>query len=248
MSSTSPITTIPKATVSMLTYNVWFEQNYLERFQMIVLEILQQKPDIICLQEIIHVPESLVMLQTIGYKCFVTNSNRPYRELIGIYKDSGLVFHKQLSIPFSNSVMGRELLVVELHKTVQSKPISFHVGVSHLESMYQFKKNRLQQLGLVFKSLGQFKNGFFLADTNLHIDQSLKIPDQWNDCFNVMGTPLEHKYTWDGKTNPHIKSKSRKRFDRIFYKSSTIKPTEFKLIGTKTPQSDHYGVLVTFSL
>ena len=229
---------------TMLTYNVWFEKNYFERIQFIAIEIDMKKPDIICLQEIIHTAQTIKCLESIGYMVIISPSTRRYRELIGVRKDSGFIIKKVHSIPFINSVMQRELLIAELyHPEIDT----LHIAVSHLESMYQFRKIRLEQLSIVFKLLSEYDNVFFLGDTNLHIDQSLKIPKSWIDCFNEMGCDPNNKYTYDGKTNKHINGKSRKRFDRVFYKSEQYNPIDFKLFGNINPMSDHYGVLVKFN-
>jgi endonuclease/exonuclease/phosphatase family metal-dependent hydrolase len=226
---------------------------------MIVIEIDRIKPDIVCLQEVIHIPQSIFMLESMGYKCITSDTERPYTELIAIRNDSGLKIKKTCSVPFTNSVMGRELLIIKLKKRIKltkqsekyekTKHIVFHVAVSHLESMFQFKKQRLAQLNMVFKTLSKSENAFFLADTNLHVDQALKLPASWHDCYNELGNDDKRiKYTWDGKTNPHINSKTRKRFDRIFFKSNTLVPKTFELVGTENPQSDHYGVMCKFEV
>jgi endonuclease/exonuclease/phosphatase family metal-dependent hydrolase len=231
-----------KPTFSMLTYNVWFGENYQQRIQRIVSEVKSKLPDIIGLQEVIQVANTATYLRKIGYKIIVSPSPRPYRELIAVNPKVFDVTTIKV-VTFPGSVMGRELLIAGLKW--KKNGIAIHVGVSHLESMFQYKQERLTQLSIVFRELRKFPNSFFLADTNLVMDAALKIPSGWTDTFHEAGT-VKHKYTYSNKTNPHISSgrNTSKRYDRIFRHGEQFTIVKFELFGTNKPQSDHYGVLI----
>jgi endonuclease/exonuclease/phosphatase family metal-dependent hydrolase len=237
-------------TFSILTYNIWFENavglDYKQRVSRIVAEIKTIMPDIIGLQEVIYPLWTADLIRTLGYKIIISPSSRPYQELLAINPNVFTV-DKINIIKFPGSVMGRELLIAGMH----FKGEEIHVGVSHLESLFQYEHERMKQLHTVFKELGKMKNAFFLADTNLHCDKALKIADGWTDTFLDFDSPHEHKYTYSSKTNPNIKIKNKnvsKRYDRIYKHGHQYSVTDFKLIGTIKPQSDHYGVLVHLTL
>ena len=151
--------------LTLITYNVWFESNYDNRAKKIIQEISDSNPDVVCLQEVLdsRALYTYNLLKQQGYNVCISETERPYRELIAT---KNLKVLNTDVIPFPKSVMGRELLTVELQT---SNGIIFHVGTAHLESIFQFKQERFNQLHTVFKTLekkiapGQM--GFFLADT-----------------------------------------------------------------------------------
>lgn len=207
-------------------------------------------PDIIGLQEVIDCPWSARQLHDIGYEVIPSLSPRPYRELLAINPRVFTVASTEV-IKFPRSLMGRELLIAKLHfkGPEGTEGTSIHVGVSHLESTFQMKEERLRQLSTVFRALETKENSFFLADTNLNMDAALKLGSGWVDMFVDAGSPAAHKYTYASKNNPHItigpgKRNISKRYDRIFRHGDQYGVKSFKLFGTADPQSDHYGVLV----
>lgn len=232
---------------SLLTYNVWFGDDYMNRMKQIIGQIKEELPDVIGLQEVIYPKETADMLREIGYKVVMSSTVRPYRELVAVNPNVFNVVSDKV-ITFPTSQMGRELLVVEL-LTLPSNEIQqrIHVGVSHLESMFQFQQERMKQLSIVFRELSKLENAYFLADTNLSIDAALKLPKGWIDTFIDAGSPSKHKYTYVSKTNPHITCarNTSKRYDRIFSFTRKAHIVSYKLFGTDRPQSDHYGIMIT---
>jgi endonuclease/exonuclease/phosphatase family metal-dependent hydrolase len=243
---------VPEFKFSILTYNVWYGDDYKQRMKQIIGQIKDKLPDVVGLQEVIHPKETADMLREIGYKVVMSSTPRPYRELVAVNPKVFNVISDKV-ITFPTSQMGRELLVVEL-LTQSTNEIQhrIHVGVSHLESMFQFQQERMKQLSIVFRELSKLENAYFLADTNLSIDAALKLPKQWTDAFIDAGSPPKHKYTYVSKTNPHIITRTAhnmsKRYDRIFSYTCKAQIASFTLFGIDRPQSDHYGVLVAFTV
>ena len=96
-------------------------------------------------------------------------------------------WHRQ---PFSNSVMGRELLLLGLDDP------KFHnliVATSHLESPcpgpptwdQMYSKERVQQLKVAFQALGAMRNVVFLGDMNWteKTDDAPALPTGWFDAW-----------------------------------------------------------------
>lgn len=235
--------------LTILSYNVWFgtsESDYMHRIVKIVSQIKDTGPDILCLQEVVCLPQTVELLQSIGYMVFLSPTVRPYRELIAInpHTCQGTVIP---IVKFPGSSMGRELLIVK----IQYGDVCMHVGTAHLESMYQFKEEQLKQLGITFKEMSRLENAFICADTNLLIDNALRIPSGWTDTFIDANSPINHRYTYSSKTNNNIIKRGRHistRYDRIFKYGNKFKVASFTLFGKENPQSDHYGVLVTIQL
>ena len=229
--------------LKLVSYNILFDEidrnglSYLTRLQLILLEINHLKPDIICIQEVIKSRDTIKLFDQIGYRSLISKTDRMYRELIAYRPDFKLESAKVFE--FTNSIMERELLVA---KFTHPEFGILHIGTSHLESMYPYKTERLSQLNYVFKTMNSLENAFFLADTNLHIDQALRIPKGWSDAFNAAGQPTSEKYTYDSSCNSQIQTRSkratRKRFDRIFYNNDKQRVRNFKLI--RNEYSDHF--------
>jgi len=59
---------------SLLTYNVWFGDDYINRMKQIMGQIKEELPDVVGLQEVIYPKETADMLREIGYKVVMTST------------------------------------------------------------------------------------------------------------------------------------------------------------------------------
>jgi len=106
------------------------------------------------------------------------------------------------------------------------------------------KSNQRQtQLNDLFKNITNVKYGIIIGDFNL-INDEIPWSNNISPWYKWNVAPLIPTYC---STNLCVKSNLRFRypFDRCIYQKLTL--VNFKLIGNKSKNSDHYGVIYTFT-
>lgn len=239
---------------SILTYNIWFSQKLqIKRLKMLIAFIIKYDPDVVCLQEVIQ-PVLDVLVKYFKKKypnVFPQNIiNRSYGEVI-LSKHK---FISSFSMPFSNTKMARQLSFVTLDLNTNK---SILISTFHLESEFlddnTTKKSQYKEL---IKTINEHSNlapnNMFLAgDTNI-LEKENKdfVLNKWKDAWIENGKPKDKQYTYTSIKNTYIFKKYKSRFDRILYKSTDWKISDFKLIGTmddcEIMPSDHFGLYTTF--
>ena len=151
----------------------------------------------------------------------------------------------------------------ELKTNTEQKYRQFQVLIAnaHFESEFQtniINREKLSQYGQTSEILNIFRSStpemIMCCDSNILVKEEKKFFKTygWKDAWNKTGTD-HHKYTYDTKTNPHLKRFNRTiqaRLDRILYRGK-IANTGYQLLtgpqGMIQP-SDHYGVMAEFLL
>jgi endonuclease/exonuclease/phosphatase family metal-dependent hydrolase len=249
--------------MKLLTYNICFDNiNFDIRIKNIIQILLDEFPDVICLQEVTQKSLDLILNSKLNklYNINKTTMDNSYQNII-------LCKHKILEkyeIPFADTYMKRTLQYIIFQFNKQS----YLVANIHLESEFinQFTKStniintiqrKISQFNQMFSLLKQYNTHhvFIMGDTNItQKDESyMKIPKNFIDIYEYYQIPKFMEYTYDYKKNDMIKGKFQSRLDRIYYKPITpyIKyDITYSLIGTETNlitnmcPSDHFAILL----
>tara|TARA_Y100000589_G_C27190217_1_gene644462 strand:- start:1703 stop:2464 length:762 start_codon:yes stop_codon:yes gene_type:complete len=248
--------------ISILTFNVWFSEYYRnERIKEIIRIIMENKPTIICLQEVINETLSIILENDFikkNYETSIKELNRVYGELI-LYSKKTKVNISNIH-RFSLTRMERHINHIELE--LGSKKLN--IITAHLESDFKYEWIKLNQLEEMLLNFTKNKNVIYAGDTNM----SNKVEKEYNnllekysykDAWIEMNKKIKYdelKYTYDGKMNNNIKGRYRNRLDRVIYKLADFGFCEFELVGkeerVKTLKgdicpSDHFGIIFTIN-
>lgn len=238
--------------LKILTYNIWFA-NILptERLKSLIQIIQNLNPDIICFQEIKPQIYNILTKILSEYK-FVHPENITTEYGIAIF--SKIKYNKTTNYKFFNSRMGRNLISIR----IKINNMDLYILTSHFES--EFNKSepnqiKLDQYNLAEKYISNLysetNNIIFPCDTNLLESEDSKfdlIFNKYSDAWKILGNN-QNKFTFDGKSNSHIKKKYQTRLDRIIYKTNNFKLKKFDLVGKSNNNnfiepSDHYGIFI----
>lgn len=228
--------------------------------------ILQEKPDVVFLQEVVNKSLEVLNEKCDGYQVMLGNiRGQPRSE--GDYFTAMMLRKATTSVqssdvkPFMSSRMMRTLLSVK----AAVKGISCHLMTSHLESTKDHAAERLKQLKTAFKELqtvSENETGIFGGDLNMRDKEFDEVKtngfaDGIADIWEDTGSRPEARYTWNMALNDNLemngKFRPKCRFDRMYYRPvDGLKPVYFELVGLERLQncrrfpSDHWGILAHF--
>lgn len=237
------------------------DKNIVQRTLEVVKTIQKRKVDIVFLQEI--VPQTYDILKSkLSSEYLLTEKKTTYFTVV-LLKRSTLNLESVAIKPFENSSMCRDLTIV--NATLQNG-IKFVLINTHLESTKDFAEPRMKQLEEAFKiAKDENENSTVIlaGDMNARDTEVKKvgIPDGIEDLWISLGERKECQYTWDTlrNNNLHIngKFKPRCRFDRVYFRPSTMKKITAehfglcgieKVQGTQCFPSDHWGIYCVFNI
>ena len=219
--------------MKVLSLNLWFSE-YLrkERAEIFVKYILKNKPDVICVQEVI-LPVLAYIYQSIEsvYPHIHTSlSDQSYG--LAIISKTEITERENLS--FKNSKMGRSILFGKINDII--------FATIHLESEFRKEnKTKVDQFNSMIDLMSKYDRVIIIGDTNLtkNDDPKIEVKD-FLDVYLKFDNSKEKIYTYDGKENPIIKNNIRSRVDRIYIKGEfDIKSFE---IEKDVIMSDHYAI------
>ncbi|CAD6205091.1 unnamed protein product [Miscanthus lutarioriparius] len=142
-------------------------------------------------------------------------------------------------IPFSNSIMGRELCITSVSTGEMNKLM---LATTHLESPcpappkwdQMYSKERVDQAKQCLENLGRFPNAIVCGDMNWDDkgDGPFPLQDGWTDAW-VELKPGEDGWTYDTKANGMMAGirKLQKRMDRFLCKLANFKIDSIEMIG-----------------
>ncbi|XP_030830225.1 tyrosyl-DNA phosphodiesterase 2 [Strongylocentrotus purpuratus] len=242
------------------------ERNTEERTGAACDTIMKLAPDVVFLQEVVPTTHTLLKARLSSkYTIHAANSIGYYTCTL-VKNSSESCITTSLVQPFSNTKMGRNLLIVN----ASYKNMYLSLMNTHLESTGPAAAERLLQFQ---QALGEMQIQdpdrvvFFGGDTNLRDKEvaSMRglpqgIVDQWEAC----GADKKTKFTWDTTTNDNLdwqsgSFKPKLRFDRLFQRpaaghATNLSISSFKLIGKERLPgcqrfpSDHYGIVCDFDI
>ena len=256
-----------KSRFTFVTWNIdgLDDRNIKERTMEVINTIQTKKLDIVFLQEIISETYELIKSYLLSDYHLTENkaasSEDQWYFTIILLKRTRLNLRNVKMISFDNSAMGRDLTVVDAK--FQNGP-KLMLVTTHLESMKQFSKERIEQLKIAFelvKDTDENSTVLFAGDLNVRDSEVERVGVPWrvDDVWIRLGAHKECQFTWDLTVNTNKKNMDKKkprfRFDRVYYRPSAkneIKPLSFKFCGTeKVPSwkcfpSDHFGIICEF--
>ncbi|KAK3764218.1 hypothetical protein RRG08_044144 [Elysia crispata] len=228
--------------------------------------LLQERPEVIFLQEVVHRSLSIIKSKLESHYTVVTGDldfvNIPgaYFTAMLLRKDS-VVIEKVRMMDFPRSLMSRDLMEVQC----EVKGIAMVFLTSHLESTKEYSVERCRQLKTAFDQMQaspQDRTVIFGGDLNLRdkeVTGTSAKPLGVYDMWECTGKRQEAKFTWDLKINDNkqmrTKFQPRCRFDRLYVRHCRteshpkLKPVYFELIGIQRLAScrrfpsDHWGIL-----
>ena len=230
--------------MKILTYNIWFDQLYMEeRITEICKIIINNEVDIVSLQEVTS--KSLIILKKYLSKIYYFSKYellKNYDNVI-ISKYEILEIHSE-KLPLTQ--MDREFhYIIIKYDNIKIKIIGIH-----LESNYSKGNDiKYKQLQHIFNNIST--NCIIMGDTNIIND--VEIPNNIKDIWIEYGKKDELKYTFDYINNSNIYGKYRSRLDRI-YIDKNYKVLNLELVGIKEIDkygvypSDHFGILSKIDL
>ena len=252
-----------QSTLKLLTWNIdgLDSRNIDERTLAVCEKVRELQPDVLFIQEVIPHSWKILTSSLTQYQHFCKNNKLRYFHIISVRKDTLEVVGDKKIMDFPGTKMGRHLLTCQ----VQFGKLPIYLLSSHIESMLKAASERKCQLREVFAQMSAMKvKGdicIFGGDLNVNDEeiQSVGIPHGIVDVWEACGSPKEHKYSWDTKTNDNFgqscPDEYQVRLDRLYLcppDEEKIKPQGFTLIGTERVTnigrfpSDHYGIYVEF--
>eukprot|EP00035_Acanthoeca_spectabilis_P031536 m.14598 g.14598 ORF g.14598 m.14598 type:complete len:392 (-) comp4805_c0_seq1:424-1599(-) len=258
----------------VVTWNVWFDDfKASARHAALIAETLQQKPHVICFQEVtaaLHTEMLKNPTLTREYRPSESSAlPHTYDVSIWVHRSTTIDAVSTTSIP---THLGRRGLAVDI--TLENSA-SFRVQTVHLESMKPNSGLRAQQLAVLLPELKEKSPALVLGDFNFCsswpdendiLEQDPRIVDVWPTLRGA-----SPGYTEDSVINSMLlKSKRGKhkqvRFDRVLLvapdkgqpespQQCLLQPSNIKLLGTKplktSPDvfpSDHFGLVAAFKV
>ncbi|KAM3136940.1 hypothetical protein pb186bvf_011025 [Paramecium bursaria] len=237
--------------ISILTYNVWFEDQNFDLRTVEILKIIEQKQaTYVCLQEVTQrFMQHANNNQYIKQNYYITNNKRGWYGTVIFQKINPA---SVIQIPFPSG-MERDLLYTITN--VNGKELI--IATSHLESLNN-SKLRYEQLQISYKQFEQYQNVIMMGDFNFDGEENKQnLSDQYIDIW-----PFLRQET--GNTMKQTSKFAAWRPDRIIMKKGGyLTPSLIEIVGdydipffkdkevhpdiVKTP-SDHLGLYAVFTL
>lgn len=220
--------------MKVLSLNLWFSE-YLrkERTLIFVNYVLENQPDIICLQEVIAPVLAYIYQSIKDVYPHVHTSVEDYGYGLAII--SKLPIENRKNLNFKETRMNRGILYGRVKDCI--------IATTHLESEFRkVNKCKIEQFNKMMELLTNFDKVIIVGDTNLtkNDESSIDIKD-FKDVYLEYDNSKEKLYTYDGKENPIIKNKIRSRVDRMFIKGA--KTCKSFNLEKDVIMSDHYALL-----
>ncbi|KAI9128414.1 hypothetical protein K1719_001407 [Acacia pycnantha] len=230
------------SSLKILSYNVWFREDLEvhKRMKAIGDLIQHHNPDLIFFQEV--TPNIFDILKESSwwnvYRCSVS-LNKAYSRQYFCMVLSKLPVKAFSTVPFSNSIMGRELCIAEI-EVMNGKP--FVVATSHLESPcpappkwdQMYSKERVEQAREAMNVLCKYPNVVFGGDMNWDdkTDGQFPLKDGWIDAWSQL-RPDENGWTYDTKSNQMLAGNRtlQKRLDRFICSLQDFKIRSIDMVG-----------------
>lgn len=220
--------------MKILSLNLWFSE-YLrkERALIFINYILENKPDIICLQEVII--EVLVYVYKSLQEIYPHIHTSVEEQGYGLAILSKKPINDRQNMFFKDTRMNRGIIYGKINDII--------IATTHLESEFRkYNPYKLSQLNSMIKLLSEFPKVIIVGDTNLTKNDEDKIDiKSFRDVYLTYDNDKEKLYTYDGVKNPLVSNKIKSRIDRMYLKGNIT----FKSFNLEKDiiMSDHYAIL-----
>ena len=253
-----------RSEISMLTFNIWFAAEKMEKRMAALGKIVENlEPDILTFQEVTRDNLALLRQQHWFAKYHltppdITKEGRYFNIILTVFPVDRWQVH-----PFKNSPLNRKLITAEIKRPVSSsKNTRFVISTTHLEHSGTFAKLREEHLRESLKLLSSYDNVCVMGDMNIEgqFDGDVVLPWQWVDAWlSLPGNTNSNGDTWDPSKNPFIRkhggeSSLKDRLDRVFCKLRDFKVKEMKIVGNNRTvkssvlPSDHFGLFTVVEI
>ena len=260
--STLTMAARPEVTLTVATWNVWFDRQHMDqRFSALLRTLLTKAPDVVGLQEVVPALADALRAHEAVSALYEVSPNA-----IGSY--GCLLLARRALHPHFIEIdlptdMGRTLLVAEL----AARP-GMAVATVHLESL-DSERVRGEQLVVAARALGGATHAVLMGDFNfdatrtwgewrdggvartpgmLENDALPRILPHFVDAWPVL-RGAEPGFTFDGAINPYVRDPGeRMRYDRVMAKG--LRPEQIEMLGKEREEaqpvpSDHFGLFAT---
>lgn len=249
--------------LTIITYNLYASSaNLIVRYQTLQKIIIQNKPAIVCLQEI-TTDWLQILIASEFFKKYYNFSKKKiihsFETLTLIFKKFTITKIKHFMLPHTKMARSYEEITIIIGKALPNN--KFHIINTHLDSIYRHtdsENHKAQQLQFLFRKYQKIKNCIIGLDSNLINYVGHK---NWKDAYLDYtsshdagnNNQFQIQYTYTSKYNSLIKGNYQSRLDRIYYNNSYWKTTHLKLLGYSSEQqdlglSDHFGLLIILHL
>lgn len=219
--------------MKILSLNLWFS-DYLRKERTFIFTnyILENKPDIICLQEVIAPVLAYIYksLEEIYPHIHTSVEGTGY----GLAILSKYPIDERENYNFKFTRMNRGVIFGKVNNII--------IATTHLESEFR-KENpfKITQFNSMIELLSKYEKVIIVGDTNLtKNDDSKIISKDFVDVYLNFDNTKGKKFTYNGVENPIISNKIKSRVDRMYIKGN-ISLKSFDL-EKNVIMSDHYAV------
>lgn len=219
--------------MKVLSLNLWFS-DYLRKERTIIFTnyILENKPDVICLQEVIAPVLAYIYkaLENVYPHIHTSVEESGY----GLAILSKMPICERRNLSFKETRMNRGIIFGKVDNII--------IATTHLESEFR-KENpcKVTQFNSMIELLSVFPKVIIVGDTNLTKNDDNKIiVKDFLDVYLNFDNSKDKLYTYNGIENPIIKNKIKSRIDRMYIKGD-ISLKSFDL-EKEVIMSDHYAV------
>lgn len=257
---------LPKAKsikLRLLTHNIWNNTLYYqERLSAIVRTIKNRAPDVICLIDVsVHAFQEIENQLESNYNMFQVFTEEGEnagtvllcnKNTIDFPEDSSPYYY---DFPGSGRIIGADVCHRE-------SGYRFHILGTRLDDHPDNDNVRENQCNVVCNVVRKLDNFVLMGDMNFYTRNErgeVRINEFMSDTWVKIGCPPELRFTYNGKTNPIIRSNEKLRNSRIYYKSKSRKhglaPKSMSLVGMenissdiKMPASPYYGLETIYEI
>ena len=246
--------------ISLLTWNIWFDEVERENRTRKIMEICQcLDPDFIAFQEVTGEALRCINRYKGQYKLIEDKLKQRYDTII--LSKHNCVYRERIPLP--RSEMGRNLLrgCFYLEAEAEGGGVGenggsgvvrreINVGTFHLESVFKKNEIKLKEEQMKFIYDNSPSSCILMGDTNFGNNERL---GEWAvggvcgaaggvsagrddglvDIFERIGEPIAYKNTYTGKTNPFVNRRLNSRLDRIYTKNMNYSVKSFQLVGNE---------------
>lgn len=247
-----PYDAFTSPTLTIISYNVWFDNTeVVKRMEALGDLISQYNPDLIALQEMTPYICGLLFNQRWVKKYFVSDISGAHLGHIvpgheNAFRYGNILLSKvnfsELCLRDFPSGQQRKALFGSV-RTSTGNLLTF--GTFHLESYPRNNKLRKQQMELFFSITSPSACTILVGDSNMETEKENKVlPDHFSDGWLTLYPGIKG-YTYPSDC-------ANRRYDRLFFTKATLIPKSCELVGTKnvlgtkTPPSDHLGMVWIF--
>jgi exonuclease III len=247
--------------IKVLTYNIWDNSSYIQERLIYIAKLLKKKsPDIVCLTDVsstaLNYLSDILDKQYLFFQVFTTEGDRSGTVLLCKYDT--ITIPKDTQPYYYDYPDGQPGRILGAELTHTQSGFKFHVLATRLDEDPDNDYIREAQCDVIFNVTKTLKNFILMGDMNIYGSSEIaetKLNKIMNDSWIKLQCPYQIRYTYNGKTNPIIKTNKKFRTSRIYYKSKKLKLKTMSLVGVgyisdeiKIPPSPYYGLEVLYQI